>query len=127
MVPPELVGGAPFLAVVIDEGKSPPEWQALVSEWLVEAGCLYMVAWGETSSSWDDSVDFANMKHFGFDEIPNDKFVMTAWFSHDPLEEAFWFAKNTAVHPTIKLGRTVLVHISARDNESELLRKYADA
>ncbi len=86
-----------------------------------------MVAWGETSSSWDDSVDLANMKQCEFGEIPNEKFVMTAWFSHDPLKEAFWFAKNNGVHPTIELDRTVLVHISSCSNESELLRKYADA
>ena len=127
MAPPALVAGEPFIAVVIVEANCSAEWQALVSEWLVDSGCLYMVSWGETSSSWDDSVDFANMKHFEFGEIPNDKFVMTAWFSNDPLREAFWFAKNNAVHPTIELARTVLVHISVRNKESQLVREYADA
>lgn len=86
-----------------------------------------MVAWGETSGSWDDSVDFANLEQFGFGEIPNENFVITAWFSNDPLEEAFWFAKNNAVHPTINLERTVLVQISSCSKERELLQKYADA
>jgi len=125
--PPEIAGGEPFLAVVIIDCESSAEWQALVSAWLVEAGCLYMVASGETSNSWDDSVDFANTMQFEFGEIPNEKFVMTAWFSQNTLGEAFWFSKNNAVHPTIELNRTILVHISSSNRERALLREYANA
>ncbi|SPP63832.1 conserved hypothetical protein [Nitrospira lenta] len=52
---------------------------------------------------------------------------MTTWHESEPMEEVFWFSKNIAFHPTVKLGRTVLVHISSRNKHDELLKAYADA
>lgn len=104
-----------------------PEWQALVSDWLVLSGCLYMVAWGNDCSTWDDSVDHANMKKFAFREIPENEFVMTTWHESEPLHEVFWFSKNNAVHPSVDLVRSLLVHISPINKCGELLRAYADA
>jgi hypothetical protein len=67
----------PFRAVVIVEATVSPEWQSLVSNWLVRSGCLYVMAWDANCSSWDNSVDMANMEQFDFGEIPEDRFVMT--------------------------------------------------
>jgi len=113
--------------VVIADLEASPEWQALASTWLVRSGCLYMMAWGCGCSSWDDSVDIANLEEFGFGEIPEDRFVMTTWHTEEPLSEVFWFAKHNAFHPTVELERTLLLHVAAQDREHELLASYAAA
>ena len=124
---PQAVLPTPFRAVVVAEESVSAEWQALVSEWLVRCGCLYMVAWGANCSSWDDSVDWANIEAFDFKQIPEDRFVMTTWHEDQPLSEALWFAKHNAFHPTIKLQHTLLLHVSAQNGEQELLRAYGVA
>jgi hypothetical protein len=130
-VPPD--GELPSLApcptrvVVIAETKCWAGWQAEVSAWLVRLGCLYMMAWGPECSSWDDSVDVANLEEFEYKDIPEDRFVMTTWHSDEPLGEVFWFSKNCATHPTVVLQRTVLFHISNQDRGLEFLNLYAEA
>jgi hypothetical protein len=52
---------------------------------------------------------------------------MTTWHEGESIEEVLWFAKNNAVHPTVELGSTVLVHISSINRQAELLKAYADA
>ena len=86
-----------------------------------------MMAWGVECSSWDDSVDHANLEKFGFAEIPDDHFVMTTWHDREPVTEVFWFAKHNAYHPTKMLERTAILHIADRENEHELLRLFAEA
>lgn len=125
--PPANSNSQPFRAVVIVEAAVSSEWQALVSDWLVKTGCLYMMAWGTKCSTWDDSVDIANLEQFDFGEIPDDSFVMTTWHADEPLNEVFWFSKNNAFHPTVDLKRTVLLHIAEVDREAELIKSYADA
>jgi hypothetical protein len=126
-IPPSLDGYRPFKALLVIEETIDNAWQSMVSEWLVRGGCLYMMAWGRDCSSWDDSVDLANLAAFDFGEIPDDDFVMTTWHDDEPLREAMWFAAHTACHPTIALERTVIVHISANEHVGELVRAYLQA
>lgn len=116
---------SPSRVVVIVEAPVTPTWQHAVSRWLVEGGCLYMMAWGLDCSSWDDSVDMANLEMFDFEPIPEERFVMTTWHEEDPLQEVFWYAKNLAHHPMVEVESTVLLHISAQPREAELLAAYA--
>lgn len=125
--PPSLEGYRPFKAVLVIEQPVTDEWQSLVSEWLVQSGCLFMMAWGRDCSSWDDSVDYANLSAFNFGEIPEDAFVMTTWHADEPLREALWFAAHTAFHPTMALDRTIIVHISAEERGAELLGAFQQA
>ena len=125
--PPPLEGYPPFKAVLVIEQPFTGQWQSLVSEWLVQGGCLYMMAWGRDCSSWNDSVDHANGSAFNFGEIPDDAFVMTTWHADEPLREALWFAAHTACHPTKVLDRTIIVHISAKERRVELLGEYQAA
>lgn len=124
---PEISRAVPARMVVIAEAEVSAKWQSIVSDWIVASGCLYMMAWGVNCSSWDDSVDIANLENFKFGEIPENHFVMTTWHTAEPLPEVFWFSKNNAFHPTVELQRTVLLHISAEGNERELLAAYAEA
>jgi hypothetical protein len=54
---------------------------------------IYVCA-GHNCSSWDDSVDFANIEVDP--ELTDDKFVMTTWHSDDTVADiAFFFLHNT--------------------------------
>ena len=118
---------SPFRSVVVIEENVTPEWQSQVSSWLVASGCLYMMAWGKNCSSWDDSVDFANLEAFNYKKIPDEKFVMTTWHAKESLKEVYWFSKNNAVHPTVKISNTLLLHISNSSKEKDFLSEYASA
>ena len=123
---PDIARHTPFRAVVILEAQHTAEWQDEVSDWLVNSGCLYMMAWGPGCSEWDDSVDHAMQKKFGRDEIPDESFVMTTWHEGETLEEVFWFAEFCAHDPYVELN-SLIVHVSDTDRGVELLRRYAEA
>ncbi|WP_455423534.1 DUF7684 family protein [Agrilutibacter terrestris] len=125
--PPDLGARSPFRAVVIAEQAVPTDWQDEVSDWLVRSGCLFMMAWGYGCSSWDDSVDMANLRAFDYGDIPDDQFVMTSWHENESLSEVFSFAKHHADHGEVELQRTVLVHIAASSQEPSLLQVYNEA
>lgn len=122
--PLNLEGEAPFKAVVVIEASVAAEWRDQVSEWLVRAGCRYMMAWGEDCSAWDSSVDEANLAIFDFADIPENDQVMTTWHSDEPLSEVFWFSKFVAEHPTLALGKTLIIHISQEARAAELLKAF---
>jgi hypothetical protein len=105
------------------------EWRALVSRWLVEADCLFMMAWGHECSLWDDSVDFANLERFDFGDVPDRHFVMTTWHEKESLNEVFWFAKHAAyvVDSSVEVAETVIFHVSRLDQHDEYARLYAAA
>jgi hypothetical protein len=125
--PPPLTGYRPFKAVLVIEQQVTGEWQSLVSDSIVRDGCLYMMAWGQDCSSWHDSVDHANLSAFSFGEIPEDAFVMTTWHPDEPLSEVLWFAAHAALHPSVTLERTLIVHISSEERRVELLRAFQQA
>ena len=118
---------SPYQAVLVIEENVSSEWQQHVSAWLVETGCLYMMAWGEYCSSWDDSVDMANMKKFNFKKVPDKEFVMTTWHENEPLDEVFFYSKNNAIHPEMGVLEPVIIHISKTDKRDVFLSKYANA
>ena len=124
---PDISALRPFRSIVVIEEAVTPNWQLLVSSWLVKSGCLYMMAWGNECSTWDDSVDLANLEEFSYEDIPEDKFVITTWHEKESLTEAFWFSKNTACHPTVELPNTLLCHISTINREKELLLEFTEA
>jgi len=131
-LPPEAelssIGEAgPFRAVLVLEQAVADDWQSRVSEWLVKSGCLYMMAWGVECSSWDDSVDGANLSVVGLEDIPDDRFVMTTWHDNEPLTETFWFAGFTAHHPTVPLEHVVIIDIGPTSRESQMLNAYKEA
>lgn len=117
----------PFRAVLVLEQAVSNDWQSRVSEWLVNSGCLYMMAWGVECSSWDDSVDWANQSVVGLDDVPEDRFVMTTWHDNEPLAETFWFAGFSAHHPTVTLEHIAIIDIGPTNREREMLQAYEAA
>ena len=124
--PPTVDAPSPFKALVVLDQTTSKEWRARVSNWLIATGCVYMVAWGEECSLWDDSVDVAQMTQWGFKEVPDKEFAMTTWHEDEPLEEAMWFAKFAAVHPVhVDLPVALILHVGPSPREAELRATYA--
>lgn len=124
---PPLDDAAPFRAVVVIGADVTPEWRGQASNWLVHSGCRYMMAWGVDCGAWDSSVDEASLAKFECGEISEDDFVMTTWHADKPLEEAFWFSQFCAMHPSLKLETTYIIHISPEANEAATLQAFAAA
>lgn len=89
----------PVWAAIITEADASEDWRERVTEWLVQSGCLQAVAGGRGCARWHDSVDGANLMEFDYGDIPDDRFVMTIWHENEPLEEALWFAGQSAFSP----------------------------
>lgn len=121
------VRGEPFRAVLISEEPASAEWRDLVSAWLVESGCLYVMAWGLDCGAWEHAVDTAVLEAFDYGQIPDDSFMMTTSHEDEALEEAFWFCEHCALGSTTPFARTVLVHISSEEREHQLIAAYQTA
>jgi hypothetical protein len=124
---PDLGGFPPFRAVVLVREIVSNDWRNRVSDWLVAAGCLYMLAWGRECSVWDDAVDWANISAFDFKPIPPERFVMTTWHENESMEEVFWFATNCAEHPSIPLDLDVILDIASVAREADTMKAWAAA
>lgn len=110
----------PRRVIVLIEQEVEPVWQDEVSRWIVEAGCQYMMAWGQECSKWDDSVDWANLEMFDYD-VPDEQFVMTTWHEDEPLHEVFFFARMCACHPTTALPTLTILDIRSESREASIL------
>jgi hypothetical protein len=86
-----------------------------------------MAAWGIECSSWDDSVDYANLEEFSYGDIPEDRFVMTSWHENDTLDEVIDFVKQSPIHPAIALTEALILDISEVDHDAEVVAAWARA
>lgn len=125
--PPEREGRAPFRAIIVADQSVGADWRALVTGWLVRSGCLYALAWGTDCEAWHDDIDEALLAAFDFNDIPEDRDVMTTWHNDEPLSEVFWFAGFCAMHEKVDLDQTLIVHIAPKERETEMRRAYAEA
>lgn len=127
--PPELSFDRPLKAVVVIECDVTDDWRNEISDWLVKSGCLYMMARGRDCSKWDDSVDWAVLERFGFGDIPDNQFVMTAWHEHETLTEVFQFSHwHALAYGTFDaIETTLILDISPIDRESEMRAAYLAA
>ena len=118
--PPDISYLAPFKAIVVLDAEYTTEWQQKVSAWLVASGCRYMMAWGPSCSSWDDSVDWADIDAGGLED--DSRFVLTTWHDNETLEGVFWYSQFCANFSLndVELNRAVILHISRRDREKSL-------
>lgn len=116
----------PFKCIVLIEELVQRERQQNISKWLVNSGCLYMMAWGIESSSWDDSVDDANLELFSYEDIPDERHIITTWHEQESLREVFWFCKNSAKHESHILDNVLILHISDQNRNEEFLHLYKE-
>ena len=122
---PDVNGWAPFKAIVVLAADYSTNWQNEVSDWLVESGCRYMMAWGPGCSAWDDSVDWTDMEARDFAD-DDSKFVMTTWHENENLESVFWYSQFCAElsYDQVKLTNAVILHISNENRDRELLNLF---
>ena len=120
---PDISHFANFKSIVIIEEKVSALRQHEISKWLVDSGCLYMMAWGIEASSWDTSVDLANIAQFENAEIPDESLVLTTWHDDELLTEVFEFSKFSALHRYHELN-SIIVHFSSVNKESEFRSVY---
>jgi hypothetical protein len=73
---PKLVRSS-YRVLLVAEAAASDLWQECVAQWLVEAGCLYFMAWGNDCEGWHDCVDDANLKAFSCDDIPDEALIVT--------------------------------------------------
>jgi hypothetical protein len=121
---PALSELSPFRAIVIAEETTSPKWRMSAAHWLVDQGCLYMMAWGCDCSLWDDDVDEANGETFNWGEIPDNKFVMTTWHEDEALDEVLWFAKFAANHPNVEISNVLILHICKTDRGEYFSKRF---
>lgn len=120
------VRALPGKVVLVIEAAVSQTWQWEASRWLVSSGCRYLLAWGKDCSSWDDSVDEANLERFYHADIPEDQFVITTWHEKEELEEVFRFAKHGTRHPVHDLREVLVLQISDYPRQEELEALYAN-
>jgi len=85
------------------------------------------MAWGRDCTSWDDSVDWANLAAFDYGDIPDDDLVMTSWHEDETLAETFWFAAHLASHSEFDLQNLLIVDITAEGREHDILEQFRAA
>jgi len=117
--PPPLESDA-FLAIFVATEAVDDEWRKKISRWVVDQGCLCMMAWGVECVLWHDDVDQANIEDFPSGHIPWNRLVMTTWHSEQTLQRAFRFAHFTAFHPEVEFLRPILIDISREDRSMYL-------
>ena len=121
---PDISALRPFKTVVIVEDDVTSDRQVAVSRWLVESGCLYMMAWGRDCGSWCDVVERTNAEAFDTAEIPDDCLIITTSHQDESLEELFWYSKFSAMHPCFRLENILLLHLSPTEREHEFCNSY---
>ena len=124
---PELPSNMAFKVVLIAEDHSGIDERSLLCESLMDAGCLYFMAWGSECREWQDAMNLANLQRYDYDQVPDDKLIIATSHPEEAIKDVFWFSKNTAMHPCHDLDNVLLVHVSERDKKKELLDMYAAA
>jgi hypothetical protein len=126
---PDLGNRPPFLAIVVAEDDVAEMWMWDVARWLVASGARYVQAWGKDAEAWHDAMDDAVLEAFDYEEIPEDRRLMTTWHEPDDedIDEVFWFAKHRAAHPVLPLDAVLIVHIADAPRREAIEAAYADA
>jgi hypothetical protein len=102
--------GAEFAALIyIADANISIREQEVLSDQIVISGCRYAVCAGLNCSSWDNSIDMADIKRNG-GEVSDENLVMTTWHDNETLEDiAFFFLNNTSFGSFIADRLAVLV------------------
>jgi hypothetical protein len=85
------------------------------------------MTWGHKCGDWETSVDEANLAMFDYGEILEDDFVMTTCHRKESLQDAFWFSEHAAMHPSLELESTYIIHIAPDASATELLKTFRAA
>jgi hypothetical protein len=124
---PALTLPAPFLAIVLVEDEVTETWMWETARWLVASGCHYVLAWGRACDTWREAVDDAAEEAADYEDVPDERRVLSTAHEDDDMDEVFWFARHRAVHPALPLETTLIVHIADAPRREDIERAYAQA
>ena len=115
-----------FRCLILIEREVSASDRNTISRKLVDAGCLYAMAWGIDCSLWDDSIDWANLEDFSYGDIPDDRFVMTTWHKGDSLGEVFYFAKFNSLigYNDQNLEELLILDLVQENREAQVRQMY---
>ncbi|WP_171054031.1 DUF7684 family protein [Arenibacterium halophilum] len=116
-----------FKCLILIEREVGEDYRYLVSKALVEAGCLYSLAWGIDCSAWDDSVDWAFLEAYDFKAFPEEKFVMTTWHENESLAETVAFAKHCTKYSEVKLEDILVLDFAHQERGDYIKKLYLAA
>lgn len=121
---PELPDRPFKLLLIVEEACSILRRVALAQS-VAGSGCRYLMAWGETCRELQDAVNLENLRRANFAAIADSEIVISTAHPDETLEELFWFARYTAMHPCHDLTDVVLLQIGGDAREQELRAAYA--
>jgi hypothetical protein len=124
---PPTVPETAFKAVVLIEQDVSDDWRNAVSDWLVQSGCFYMMAWGRDCTLWHDAVDWASLVKNNYEIKSDDDLIMTTWHDDESLDEVLWFAGSCALHPCIELDRTLIIDINDASRRDFMINRFEKA
>ena len=101
------------------------DYRARISEQLVNAGCLYALAWGRECSAWDDSVDWAYRDAQGEAEFRKESHVVTTWHEGEDLRDTVAFARRCE-HPFAMLDDLLVLDFGSRHRQEFFEQLYAE-
>jgi hypothetical protein len=116
----------PFACLVVNNNRSISlEDEYKICQLLVRFGCRNVHAVGYGASSWDDSVDNANLFEYSDYNIPDDKLVMSSWsdFGKETPEEHIGFIFHCADFDEMYFSNTLILFI---DPDKELETVYIE-
>ena len=115
---PDIAEFSPFKAVVAIKDPMSDSRRQLISHWLTQMGCLYVMICGEDINLWSASIRKANIDQTDIASMTPDQFVMITEHEGESLRNVFWHSKKYAKHTHSKLETLVVIHVS---NENRAL------
>ena len=72
-------------------------------------------------------MNLANLQAWEYGRIPDDQLVIATSHPRESLDEVFWYAKHTALHPCDPLEDVWLIHVAETADETALLERFSRA
>lgn len=101
-----------FRCLIVAESRVSSLTRSLISTWIIEQGCQYMLVCGVEADLWEDAFDKSGLALKVSGKRSDANFVISVSYGDENLSEVIWLAKNASFHPSFELGNTFVFHIS---------------
>lgn len=91
VLPPVYPIQVPHYVLLLCRGDVDPDWQCEVAKWIVHSTATTVAAWGPHTTKWDDAIDWALILEQHEGRLDPNRFVLTAWHDHEPIEDTLEF------------------------------------
>lgn len=111
----------PFKALLVVENIVPEAWRNEVCEWLAQAGCRSLMAWGQDSHQWQGAMNQTSSNIFG-SGLAKDERVMTNARENETLADAIAAALHGDADFGVDLAGFSIVHITPVERRDEMMK-----